>query len=240
MWALGLLLISLAAISLRSSRPKLQPVHLGMMGFWGIAWSGVILFWWSENASGGGWIGPEIIAIIALYDWAAGLGVIALIGFTAYAIVAGPKARSVILLALPLLVGASLYSESTEQWEGTDTGLSPGQLPEGWVWHGATGDPDNTYDAYIYVEQTDPDRPPNEENQLVIAVRREPRDYPPGRTITRDDRLFRVFDLPGETLVVEHLGNVRIEVSSNKLPEETLLEVAERVDYDPEFDAGAK
>ena len=232
-----LLLIVLTLISVRLKRPKLERTHLVILGVWAAAWVGVFSYWLSHNGDGGFIRFGVFLTLLGLI---AGFATIALIGFVAQAIFAGTTARSLILLTVPLLIVGWYYVEANEPWEGTTTGIVPGHIPEGWVWHGSTGDAGNSYDAYIYVDDTDPDRPPDEDRLLIIGVRREPRDYPTGTTVTRNGRSFGVFEEAGHFLVVENLGAVTIEVSSNGLPEETLLKVAERVHYDPESDAGAK
>lgn len=108
--ALVLLLIGLAAMSFGFKRPMLERVHLGILGFWFAAWVGLVLYWLSSNSPDRGWSG--VVAFYAMYGLVVGIGLIGLIGFIAQATFAETKARSAVLVALPLLLGAWLYITS--------------------------------------------------------------------------------------------------------------------------------
>lgn len=245
-----LVLLSLVAVgwlSDRFQRPKLEQVHLAIIACWLVGWGLVILYWWSLNDSGGGWFGPGVVAFFGLVFFLGGIGVISVIALIARAVSAETRTRSAVLIGVPLLVVVWLYfaflhpqlTESRVSPTGvsTHTGLVTEYIPKDWVFHATTGGPG--YDADIYVDHTDLNRPANEDSQLIIGIRREAHAYPPGRTATLSHREFLVIEDGDHILVVDDLGIFKIEVSSNTLPVETLLQIAWGTNWDPSPDEGA-
>jgi hypothetical protein len=106
------------------------------------------------------------------------------------------------------------------------SGLTVGFIPEGftWVWN------EGHETATFHVFQTE-----NEAGQLSVGVQISPSaPTEPGEAVTRGSREFIIYDEGSWTRVTEAVGDdTRVDVLSNALDTETLLEVAESVAYQP-------
>ena len=212
-------------------KTKLEQVHYWVLGLWLIALVLAVTQFFSVNQGGGKF--QDLIAAVAVGLLLAGILVVGIAAGVARFLFSGRYTRLGVVVAIPALVVVWLFSVSGPGADAfppgsSSTGLTSEYIPEPYVHSGTGSGSGEDYD--IYVSRADVD------SQIFIGIRREGMAYPPGHQVIRGVREFLVVDEPDRTLVVENLGMVKIEISSNSLTEPVLLDIAESTRYDPDLD----
>jgi hypothetical protein len=215
------------------TRPPLSGLHRGSLILWAVAWAVVVSWWWSLNAAGGGWFGPETIVVFAAIGFGLGVAALAFVGLVARFVFAGNRARSIVVIGVPLLtalwLSASLWSQLDHRPDNAyPTGLVVGHLPDGFAvtsesWHHQRG----TYNVF---------RSHTGDGELVIGVLTPDTPAPSGQTVRREGWAYVIVDDGEFTRVTRKIDGVYVEVAGDTLPTETLVDIAESTRYDPEWD----
>jgi hypothetical protein len=132
--------------------------------------------------------------------------------------------------------GSTTVAESDDgEWSAPEppdefaSGLTIGFIPEGFtfVWN------EGHETAVFHVFQTE-----DETEQVSIGRQIQSEPYPtPGEEVVLCEREFTLVEDTRETRVLEEVdGDIRLEVVSQTLDSETLLQIAESMSYDPARD----
>jgi len=128
--------------------------------------------------------------------------------------------------SFPAVVTDSVSFTSPEPPDEFASGLTIGFIPEGFAWVWNEGHETATFHTFQTADES---------SQLSVGIQVSPPPHPgSGEEVSRAGRQFVAFDLEREIRVTEAVGNdVRLDVVSASLDEETLLRVAESVTFKP-------
>lgn len=211
------------------ARPRFEVLHRLIIWFWVIAWGVAMAVWLAEQLRirDKFWM---MAPFLAFAFWIFGaMVVLAIAGLVR--LFRDREIRSALLIGIPLLISGWLAIQSgvigPEPPMVLPTGLTVGYVPEGYQFnfesYGSRRRIGHTYRLQ-----------PADEAKLMMGLVGTPWTFRDGERVLVGNREFWVDTEDDLTRVVEDLGGIKIEVSSNALPREELLLVAQGLRYDPD------